>query len=43
MLAGGATAPDEVAMAAPYDPDVYRRFAEKCFGREHAEEMGLIP
>jgi phosphoenolpyruvate carboxykinase (ATP) len=32
MLATGATAPDEVAMAAPYDPDVYRRFAENLRG-----------
>jgi phosphoenolpyruvate carboxykinase (ATP) len=32
MLAAGATAPDEVAMAAPYDPDVYRRFAENLRG-----------
>jgi phosphoenolpyruvate carboxykinase (ATP) len=32
MLASGATAPHEVRMPAPYDPDVYRRFADNLRG-----------
>jgi phosphoenolpyruvate carboxykinase (ATP) len=32
MLGIGATAPHEVSMPAPYDPDVYRRFADNLRG-----------